>query len=339
MSTDTTSTSSKRLATGRDVMKQLCDMMGLSVLPETEAILGEKLDMLFDDSWPELETLREHVKQRSKAMFAYLKHRANEKHKKALAELRSGDNHPMFEADRVLAEEALRRRNEKLNSHETEKNKSTEDVEAPLPGMPSAMEVAEQAKATGFRGKARLSAAERSKLMEDRRNVFYEWKEQGQYDEMSWEEMTECVRIFTETYVQARAQTSEDTSDATLRARIENENDDIKRRAQRLPVLYKLCTSRTSGPDVFKGIKMVIAAKRAIQTGQAREEDVKPQLYLHLAEMYKQAKAVDKHESDADSVRLSSVHEALALGPEGIEAMRMGAKPQLVTAPAPHMQK
>ena len=79
---------------------------------------------------------------------------------------------------------------------------------------------------------------------------------------------------------------------------------------------------------------MVIAAKKAIQTGQATEENVKPQLYLHLAEMYKQASALDEKEAET-AVRFDTVQEALAMGPQGIQAMRMGATPQLVTETAP----
>jgi len=359
-------------------MKKLCDSMGLEVLPETERIMGDKLDKEWDDSWPELPELQEHVRRRAKQLWGYLKHRRDKSHSEWISEMRAkGELPEITDEDRRVAEKALREHRKKLLREKRENARAgagaarsgsgsgaappgatraplaaaagagagagagpasssipddcddevagAHDVPAPAAGLMSASEVARNA---GYEGRAQLTEKERAVLMEDRRNVFYEWKEEETFDQLPWRDMQSAVHAFVSTY-RAQRVVHPDWDDDRIREDLVS-RPSIAERARRLPMIFRYCTSRTSGPRVFEGLRRVIGAFKAMQEGRITHEEAYPKVMADLAEMNKEQRTPGDSERH---VRIGSMDEALAMGATGVAAMRMGATMQVQQPP------
>lgn len=307
-------------------MNRLCNMMGLEVLPETEAILGDKLDQTWDDTWPELRTLSEHVRARSKAMFGYLKMRRDRSHKEALEELRREGKIPVLdERDRAVAEKAL----EEASKQMAEAPRSTGTTSGADVGHGSGAGAGAGQRPSHSAGRrtdpapassknVQLTDQQRALLMEDRSNVFYEWQNEETYDEISWKDMQAMVAHFVTIY-QAQRLRSPELSDDDIRNKL-LENADTCAKSKRFPMMFRLCTSRTSDRKVFEGFRKIIAGRKAIQEGIIPEHEVYPRVFHELAELFKLDRQLTEEERERAHT-LPSVEHALAMGAAGVDAV------------------
>lgn len=163
-----------------------------------------------------------------------------------------------------------------------------------------------------------MSDKQRAVLMEDRRNVFYEWQNETTYAEIHWKDMQKMVTYFVESYRSVRVAHA-DLSDEEIRERLKQDAE-IAERCERFPMMFRLCTSRTSDRKVFEGFRKVIAGRKAIQEGLLPEEEVYPRVFHELAELFKLDRRLTEEE-ESRAAQIPSVEHALALGPNAIETL------------------
>lgn len=303
-----TTEKNEKKQTGRSVTEEICKKLGLEVLPTTLNILGEKLDEPFDDTWPELEQLRNHVKKRFQSMIYQMKKRREREHAQEVQKLRDKGEIP------VLSEK--------------DRERALTSVMAKQPissNTPSLLEAQEQQKPT-MKGKASITPSERAALLEDPKNVFYEWKPEKTYAPMSWKDTQAAVQLFVAQYQDARRRHPA-LDDEEIRTLLKNRLN-ILELSKRCPMMFELCTSRKSDKKVFEGIRRLVAARKAVEEGYVSEQEAYPQVFAELAELCKanssEKEAPDNHANEV--ARFANIEEALAMGAQGVNAVEYASR-------------
>lgn len=294
--------------TGRSVTEEICKKLGLEVLPATLSILGEKLDEPFDDTWPELEQLRDHVKRRFQSMIYHMKKRREQEHAREVQKLRDKGEIP------VLSKTDKERALTSATAKQPRSNNTRSHVESQQEQKPT------------MKGKANITPSERAALLEDPKNVFYEWKADKTYAPMSWKDTQAAVQLLVTQYQDERRRHPA-LDDEEIRMSLKKRLN-ILNLSKRCPMMFELCTSRKSDKKVFEGIRRLVAARKAVEEGYVSEQEAYPQVFAELAELCK-ANSSEKEapgNTSNEVARFANIEEALAMGAQGVNALEYASR-------------